>query len=149
MENYADELKSLHTALIDSRNGYDEALKDAEGKGLTPLFVRMIALRTENAAALAVHLRAAGEEPDQDGSFMSTVHRTVIGVRSLFGDLDERILPGLIDGEERIKSYYEDAIKTAPSGSGPQEVLRKQLGELDAVIAEMKAMNAAAKKAQA
>lgn len=149
MQHDADELKSLHTALVDSRNGYDEALKDAEGKGLTPLFARMIALRTESAAALDTHLRAAGEEPDQDGSFMSTVHRTVIGIRSLFGHLDERILPGLIDGEERIKSYYEDAIKTAPAGSVALEILRKQLGELDAVIAEMKTMNAAAKKAQA
>lgn len=143
MENHADELESLHTALIDSRNGYDEALKDAEGKGLTPLFSRMVALRTENAAALEKHLRGAGEEPDKDGSFRSTVHRAVIGVRSLFGDLDERILPGLIDGEERIKSYYDEAIKTAPGGSSEQKLLRKQVDELNAVIAEMRAMKIA------
>lgn len=146
--DHADELKSLHTALIDSCNGYDEALKDADGKGLTLFFSKMIALRRENAAALEKHLRAAGEEPDRDGSFMSTVHRTVIGVRSLFGDLDERILPGLIDGEERIKSYYDEAVKTAPAGSSEQQLLRKQLEELADIIAEMKTMNVAAKEAQ-
>ena len=38
MTEHADALKTLHTSLIDSRNGYEEALEDAEGKGLTPLF---------------------------------------------------------------------------------------------------------------
>ena len=149
MHNHADELKSLHTALIDSRNGYEEALKDAEGKGLTSLFARMITLRTDNAAALEKHLRAAGEEADQDGSFMSSVHRTVISVRSLFGDLDERILPGLIDGEERLKTYYDEAIKTAPANSSEQQLLRNQLDELNAIVAEMRTMKVAANKAQA
>jgi hypothetical protein len=37
MSDGIDKLKALHTSLIDSRNGYEEALEDAEGKGLTAL----------------------------------------------------------------------------------------------------------------
>ena len=77
---HAESLKSLHTALIDSRNGYQEALDDAKGKGLSGLFREMIDLRNHDAAQLAQGLRLLGEKPDQDGSFMTTVHRAVIKV---------------------------------------------------------------------
>ena len=41
-ETVVADLKSLHTAAIDARHGYEEALKDAEGHGMTPLFRDMI-----------------------------------------------------------------------------------------------------------
>jgi len=37
-----DHLKSLQTSAIDARNGYQEALKQADGKGMTPLFHQTI-----------------------------------------------------------------------------------------------------------
>lgn len=40
------DVSSLHTAAIDARNGYTEALEDAEGKGLTAVFQDMIQLHT-------------------------------------------------------------------------------------------------------
>ncbi len=137
MTDHIDDLKSLHTALIDSRNGYDEALKDAEGKGLTPLFQEMIALRTQHAEALKVHLIQLGAEANEEGSFMSTVHRAVISLRSVFTDLDEQILPGLIDGEERIIGYYDEAIETVQPGSRESATLVAQRSELKSKIAEM------------
>jgi hypothetical protein len=57
-----DQLKSLHTSAIDARNGYQEALEDAKGKGMTPLFRDMIALHQDNAAELA---RELNEIPDE------------------------------------------------------------------------------------
>jgi hypothetical protein len=62
-------------------------------RGVTSLFRDMIALRTEHAAALAQDLRAEGETVDDTGSFMSTVHRSVIIIRSVMTRLDESILP--------------------------------------------------------
>ena len=38
MSDAIDTLQSLHKSLVDSRHGYEEAVEDAEGKGLTPLF---------------------------------------------------------------------------------------------------------------
>jgi uncharacterized protein (TIGR02284 family) len=138
MTNPLEELKALHTALIDSRNGYQEALEDAEGKGLTPLFREMIAMRNTHIDEIAGYLRAHGEQPDSDGSFMSTVHRTVISVRALITGLDESILPGLIDGEERIVGSYDDAIEESPSSSPERGMLSKQREMVLAKIAEMK-----------
>jgi uncharacterized protein (TIGR02284 family) len=107
----ADELKSLHTAAIDSINGYEEARLDAEGGGMTPLFQELITLHTRNAADLAAELHRSGVPAGDDGSFMSTVNRTIMSIRSLFGGLGESVLPGLIDGEERNVSHYDRALE--------------------------------------
>lgn len=136
MADHIDHMKSLHTTVVDARNGYEEALKDAEGKGLTPLFREMIALHQRHADMLAADLARHGEQVDEQGSFMSTIHRTVISIRSLFGGLDASILPGLIDGEERVAEYYDEALKDCP----PSEtaMLSQQRATLQAKIAEMK-----------
>lgn len=135
MSAYADALTSLHTTLIDSRNGYEEALKDASEDGMMTLFQEMVALRTAAAVELEPLVRAAGGELKQDGSFMSTVHRAVISFQSILTGLDETILPGLIDGEKRVLSSYDDAIKAA-SGEA-LGVLQRQRQELLQRIAEM------------
>lgn len=135
MADHIEHMKSLHTTIVDARNGYEEALKDAEGKGLTPLFRDMIALHQSHAEALAADLARHGEKVDDKGSFLSTIHRTVISIRSLFGGLDESILPGLIDGEARVVSYYDEALTDCP----PTETatLAKQRAELQAKIDQM------------
>lgn len=138
MSENIEALKSLHTALIDSRNGYEEALEDADGKGLTSLFREMISIHTDSADALTQLLAGYGERSDDNGSFMSTVHRTVIRIRSLFGNLDSSILPGLIDGEERILSYYDEAISASSLGSSERTTLVTQRQTLDRKISDMK-----------
>jgi uncharacterized protein (TIGR02284 family) len=132
---YRDALSSLHTKLVDSRNGYEEAIKDAGETGLVTLFEEMVALRRQAIAELEPLVVASGINPDEDGSFMSTVHRTVISVQSMLTDLDETVLPGFIDGEKRILGYYEDAI--AAAGDPDREVLLRQRADLLDRISEM------------
>lgn len=61
MTSHVDALKSLHTSLIDSQNGYEEAVEDSEGKGLAPLFQEMVELHGRHADEPAEHLSALGE----------------------------------------------------------------------------------------
>ena len=138
MSDRIDTFKSLHTALVDSRKGYEEALEDAEGKALTPLFRDMIALRLEHAAQLAALLQREGETVDDAGSFMAIVHRAVINIRSVITGLDESILPGLIDGEERILGYYDEALKEASAAETP--LLTAQRDAVDRKVVGMKGM---------
>ena len=138
-----DHLKSLHTAAIDARNGYQEALKDAEGRGMTPLFADMIALHEGHAEALARELTAAGVKADDQGSFMTVVHKTIMDVRSLFGGLDQSVLPGLIDGEKRNVSKYDDALKYSGSSPGITSLLTTQRNKIAQKIAQMEAQQAA------
>jgi uncharacterized protein (TIGR02284 family) len=131
-----DHLKTLHTAAIDARNGYQEALEDAEGRGCSALFRDMIALHEGNARALAAELTKAGETPDDSGSFMSVVHQTIMNVRSLFNGLDESVLPGLIDGEKRNVSKYDDALRTV-SGQTTTAMLNAQRKQIQQKIMQM------------
>ncbi|MFO1166627.1 MAG: hypothetical protein U1E19_00675 [Rhodoblastus sp.] len=55
--------------------------------------------------------------PDESSSFLSVVHRTIFvgGIgRSIDFGLDESVLLGLIDGEERIAARYDEALKAGP-----------------------------------
>jgi uncharacterized protein (TIGR02284 family) len=139
-----DRLKSLHTGAIDARHGYEEALEDAEGHGLTPLFRDMIALHGQNAQELAALLAAAGQRPSDDGSFLSTVHRTIMSIRGLFGGLGQSVLPGLIDGEQRNVNAYDDALKLPAVPPNAQAVLQAARGRLQAALAKMQAARQAA-----
>ena len=142
-----DHLKSLHTGAVDARNGYQEALEDAEGKGMTPLFRDMIALHEGNAAELARELTKANEIPDDKGSFMTVVHKTIMDVRSLFNGLDESVLPGLIDGEKRNVSKYDDALKDAKATPDMIRLLNAQRNQIVQKIALMETQKAASEHA--
>jgi uncharacterized protein (TIGR02284 family) len=138
-ERTADELKKLHTAAIDARNGYEEALEDAKGRGLTGLFREMIELHARNAVELEEALDEAGLDVAQHGSLLGVVHKTIMSVRSLFGGLDESVLPGLIDGEERNLKRYDDALAVAGDGGGSlRTLLVTQRDRIAAKVAAMK-----------
>jgi uncharacterized protein (TIGR02284 family) len=138
-----DHLKTLHTSEIDARNGYEEALEDAEGKGMTALFRDMIALHDANADELGGALINAGETADDSGSFMSIVHRTIMNVRSLFNGLDGSVLPGLIDGEKRNVGKYDDALKSAAAPEAIRTLLTAQRSKIQQKIALMESQKAA------
>lgn len=138
-----DHLKALHTSEIDARNGYEKALEDAEGKGMSPLFHDMIALHDDNAAELEGELVKAGEQPDENGSFMTLVHQTIMNVRSLFGGLDGSVLPGLIDGETRNVGKYDNAIKEASGLPAIVSLLSAQRSKIQEMIAVMETQKAA------
>lgn len=135
-----DHLKSLHTSAIDARNGYREALKDADGKGMSPLFRDMIAMHERHAIELAGQLTRANEIPDEEGSFMTVIHETIMDVRSLFNGLDESVLPGLIDGEQRNVSKYDKAIKDA--GVSPDVVANLLSRQREDIVQSIRGMEA-------
>lgn len=145
--NMLDHLKSLHTGAIDARNGYQEALKEADGKGMTPLFLDMIAMHARHADELARELTRDNEIPDERGSFMTMIHETIMDVRSLFNGLDESVLPGLIDGEKRNVAKYDDALKHANASPNVASLLNRQRENIVRSILAMETKKAASEHA--
>lgn len=111
---------------------------------MSPLFRDMIAVHERNASQLAGELMNAGEKPDADGSFMSTVHKTIMEVRSLFGGLDESVLPGLIDGETRNLAKYDDALANTNGPADVARLLKSQRGTIHDMIVRMQALKGTA-----
>ena len=136
MTEYRDALSSLHTTLVDSRNGYEVG---AEGRGENLVSLRCSRKWWPSGSRLPLNWNRCSSKLarrfDDDGSFMSTVHRTIISFQSMLTDLDETVLPGFIDGEKWIVGYYDEAISTAPEPD--REVLLRQRADLSDRIEEM------------
>lgn len=143
-----DHLKALHTSAIDARNGYREALRDTEGKeteskAMTALFRDMIALHESHADELARELTRRNELADDEGSFMTMVHKTIMDVHSMFDGLDESVLPGLIDGEKRNVGKYDAALEAQEPVTNVASVLIRQRDSLARKIILMEMERAA------
>lgn len=135
-----EDLKSLHTAAIDARSGYEEARDDAEGRDTRPLFQAMITVHTKNADDLSHVLQRSGTPVGEDGSFMTTVNRTVMSLRSLAGGLGENIVPALIDAEKHNLSRYDHVLRSADTPADVREMLLKNRERLEAAIARMRTL---------
>ncbi len=137
--NVVHQLTALHAHAIDARHGYEEALDHAEHGSPTSVFTQMIDLHSQNASDLATDLIHLGVVPDASGSFMTTVHHAIMDIRSLFGGLDQSVLPGLIDGEGRNVAAYERALAATEIPADIRTHLEKQKARLDAAISGMHA----------
>jgi len=140
--SYNEPLKSLHTKLLDAKNGYETAIADAETPEMKALFERIASLHERAHADVHAILLAKGEHPDESGSFLSLVHKTVITVRSATTGLDRASLPSFADGEERIIQAYDRAIAELGTSDPSGGTLRMHRDALSAAIAEMKQLAA-------
>jgi uncharacterized protein (TIGR02284 family) len=131
-------LKSLHTALIDAEEGYDTAVRDAEGPEMRALFEELRALHREAHADVHAILVGRGEEPDETGSFMSMVHKTVVSVRAALTGLDKPSLTSFASGEERILKDYDAAIEECGEDAPAADRLRRHRDALQQVVSRMK-----------
>ena len=137
-----DALKKLHTAMLDTREGYEVAERDAETPELKALFGEMVALRGRDHEAIHHALERAGETPDERGSFMATIHKTVTSVRSTVTGINAGALAPFIGGEETILAEYDEAIREASADDQTRDMLGGQKTVLSAKVAEMKSKKA-------
>jgi uncharacterized protein (TIGR02284 family) len=135
-----DALTRLHTDAVDARNGYDEALKDSDSHSLFTLFESLRTFHSDSARELAAELTKLGAAPSYSGSLMSVVHQSIIKLRSLFGGLDQSVLPGLIDGEKRNLAKYDEAIGAGLGTALP--VVERQRSKLAGFLSLMEAETA-------
>jgi len=80
---------------------------------------------------------------------MTVVHKTIMDIRSLFNGLGQSVLPGLIDGEKRNISKYDDALKDAKTPPALAKLLSAQRGRIAQKIALMEADKAAGERTSA
>ena len=131
-------LKALHTSLIDARKGYVTAYNDAETPAMKSFFQSMMKLHEDAHDEIHKVLSGRGEAVEDSGSFMATVHETVISVRAAVVGLDQGSLDSFADGEERILKRYDEALADATLGPSDIAMLKNQRNALASKIAEMR-----------
>jgi uncharacterized protein (TIGR02284 family) len=137
-----DSLRKLHTTLVDNRNGYETAVKDADTPELKALFTDMVALKETNHSELHDDLVKLGEQPDESGSFMSTVHQTVIDVRAAITGLGPGAISSFVTGEEQVVAQYDQALEDCAGDPAVTAKLTRQKQTLLAKIDQMKRLEA-------
>jgi uncharacterized protein (TIGR02284 family) len=98
----------------------------------------MIVLKERDHLELHAGLSKLGEKPDESGSFMSTVHKTAISVRSAVTGLGTNALSSFVTGEEQIIKEYHSALEECASNPEMTSILNAQKQRLLIKIAEMK-----------
>jgi uncharacterized protein (TIGR02284 family) len=134
----AESLKKLHTALVDTRGAYELALKDTDDEEVARICKEMISLRHTDHLELHQSLVLAGEVPDENGSFMSVVHETVVGVRAVLSGISKKTLPAFASGELNVVEEYDSALREQAGDPKITEILTRQKENLLTKIAEMK-----------
>jgi len=109
LSDFLEPAVSLRAALIDARAGYQEGATLAEDPQIRTILIGLRDLHEQHIGELTVALTARGAASPDDGSKMTMVHKAILNLRALFSGLNENILPGVIDGEERIIEDYRDA----------------------------------------
>lgn len=127
----ATALAKLQTRTMDSLAGFDKMLEKAEPHFRTTV-QSFIDLHRTHADALGRMLIERGHELDADGSWMSTMQRTVIAMRSVVDDIDEGTLPQVRMGEEQLIALYDKAIEETSD-----ETQRRELVVMRAEVASL------------
>ena len=135
-------LISLYTELVDTKNGYTEAVKDAERSDLRALFQEMIALHESALEDLRPALKERRGRADDRGSFMSMVHEAVISIRSAVTGLDGA-LPEFASGEERNLKAYDEAFEEAANDPTLIQTLERHR---EALLLKIESMKSAAER---
>lgn len=128
-------LEKLHARLVDTLNGYGEALDRTDDPALRASVDGLASLRRQHSDELAQALAIEGLDPQTDGGWMTVVHETIMKARDLFGTLDRSATDEIISGETTILGLYDDTIAALPATATITGILTRQRGELQRLIA--------------
>lgn len=130
-ETVEDALVALHRRSVDNVAGFAAMVSRAE-PDFRDVAQRFHDLHQRHVGTLAQMLRDRGLHPDSDGSFMATVNRVMVSIRSLFDDIDADVMRQIHNGEAWTLDAFDSAIAAL---RGAPEVAR--LHEMRAELTEL------------
>jgi uncharacterized protein (TIGR02284 family) len=132
-ENLADSLQDLARLNIDSRDGFNFAAEKVQSAqpALAVHFREFASHRDELSASLNAVLQRDARDAVSSGSFLASMHRTLMSVRDALGaDSDPyAVLAEAERGEEAISDAYEAIIKEF-AGNPITNLLNMQYAEV-------------------
>lgn len=134
-------LAALHQMLIDSRNGYEEAVTVSQEGDLSGLFRQMVNIRKGAISEIEQLLSAGGDAVSGSESIMSTVNRVIVDIRSMLTGLTATTIPAFVESEELILKQYDETIAKF---NAPALELVPLLQQRDLLMAKVDSMRAMA-----
>lgn len=118
-------LNGLIRTVIDSADGYHDAVDSTEDPGHRDLFARREAERRVIAEDLSSNVRGLGGEPDTDGSFLAKAQRAFTDVKHALLR-DELTVVGAVEGaDDHVKGQFEKALQDSHISATTREIIRR------------------------
>lgn len=138
MADRIDALKTLLTRLIDSREGYRDALEHAESPAIKQMFTEFMQRRDHNASEIRTFLVKEGHSVDDDGSLLASAHRTWMDLKdSVTGSDDSKIIAEVVRGEKTLLDSYDKALAEAGGTDPEYAFLAEQHASLKSSISQL------------
>ena len=111
MTKTATTLNGLVEALNDGIDFYEHAARQTTNTHYQDLFLKMSRLKTQIVADLKVEVAHAGEEPDQDGTWLGSVRKGYADLKAtVTKDSDAAYIASLEEQEDRVLHAFRDAL---------------------------------------
>lgn len=138
MTDRIDAMKTLLTRLVDSREGYRDALDHVESAHIKGILTQFMERRDRNAAEVRAYLVKEGHTVDEDGSLLASAHRSFMDLKdSVTGSEDAATLKEIVRGEKKLLDAYDDALQAAGGADPEYAFLAEQHASLKSAIAQL------------
>ncbi len=134
--DFEGNLRQMLGRLEAVRDGYREGADLAETPMMVTLMSSLCSTHMTHLHELRAAMRGRGWKPGDTSSAMGLVHKAVLNIRAVLTGLDERAVPGVIDGEVRILRAYDDLLGCGPDAD-LRALLQRQRATISARIAEL------------
>lgn len=141
MSLFAEKIIVLRDRLTDSREGYERAAADARDARYARLFERAERLHEDALAAIRPFLPLEADE--RGGTAIGAMTKAIVFVRGVIGG-DDGLLPGMIDGAERVLDACDEARVGAVTDAAALEALARVEASIGGLLAELRTARAAA-----
>ena len=112
-------LQQVQTGIKDVLAGY-ETLADRAEPEILPIVGDLKSMHYRHLADLEARLGRSGQQADDGASLRGSVNKAVVALRDWMSTLDRNALSFVRDGEERLMSIYDDAIRDLPAAEDPE-----------------------------
>ncbi|QDT36838.1 PA2169 family four-helix-bundle protein [Stratiformator vulcanicus] len=126
-DNAVEQLQDLIQINIDSADGFRHSAEQIENVTISQYFRGVADERKQQAEQLQGFVEFSGERPRQEGSYLASLHRTIMDLRTaLTSDDLGAVLNEAERGEDYIKDAYKDTLKET-AGSPVNDVLQNHM----------------------
>ncbi|MFQ6553533.1 PA2169 family four-helix-bundle protein [Aestuariibius insulae] len=136
MTNDHKPIEKLYTRMIDSRDGYNDALDSVSDGFLRTIMTELRNERAEFAQTLRSVFASKDINLDEDGSLLASAHRMFVNLRDTLSEGDDAVLAEIRRGEQSLRDLYEDAMKAVDTDA-EWSFLTHQRDRIDQGIARL------------
>jgi len=140
-KEHAVALQMLLQKNYDAEKGFKKAMTKTESDSLKEFLKRQALKHNRFATELDKEIRSLNETPKEQGSFTGKLSRAWMDIKvAVSGNHDEAIIEECVRGEKDSAEEYEEALDKNKFLPHLEEILKKQLSDINTMIAEVKSM---------